>query len=307
MKRARRSNRGSATVLIMLIGAVLIAIGVGFNWLVKEHIRASETLRDKTEAVLKARSAFDMLLYLLLNGEMMRNEIIVSGMEGITDLKAIPLDGKEIEVTQAVHARLRDSNGRISLVNVDRFVLERLIRNTGIVDNPSVPVDSLLDWIDEDDLTRLNGAEKDYYESVGSPYRPRNYALQYLEEVRFIRGFSDELWNRIQPNITMLPSAGFNPNTASDDNLKAYLNIGDDAVRNLREYMSLKTVATDAELYAIVGRRIDSEEGIYYLPSFNLDIALRVGEPRNLYTITAGLSIGQRTSSPYTVYYWIEQ
>jgi general secretion pathway protein K len=277
MKSICSNNEGSATILMMMIGAVIITVGVGFNWLVKEHIRASEGLRDKTEAVLKARSAFDTALYLLLNGEMTRSEIIINGMDSITSIKSIPLNGKEIALADDIHARFQDTSGEISLFNIDRTVLERLIRNSGLSDNPSVPVDSLLDWVDTDEYSRLNGAEKSYYEAEGNSSIPRNYPLQYAEEILFIRGFSKELWARIQPSLTMLPSGGFNPNTANDEVLKAYLNIGDDSVRGIREYLSRKTIASDTELYTLCGRRIDSENGMYYKPSFNLDVYLTVG------------------------------
>jgi len=290
-----------------LIGAVIITVGLSFNWLVKEHIRASEGLKDKAEAILKARSAYDRLIYLLLNGEMTRKEIVLIGMEEITNLKTIPLNGEEIALADDIRVRIKDTNGRISLSNIDRNVLERLIRNSGLADNPAVPVESLLDWTDADDLSRLNGAEKAYYEGEGRPYLPRNYAVQYVEEIRFIRGFTSELWEKIQPSLTLLPSSGLNPNTADDAVLKAVLNIEDDSVRTLREYLSQRVVGSDAILYSLVGRRIDNEEGAYYVPSFNLDISLSVGQPRSLYKIMAGLNIGQRASAPYTAYYWLEE
>jgi general secretion pathway protein K len=307
MKALISNERGSATILMALIGAVIITVGLSFNWLVKEHIRASEGLKDKAEAILKARSAYDRLIYLLLNGEMTRKEIVLIGMEEITNLKTIPLNGEEIALADDIRVRIKDTNGRISLSNIDRNVLERLIRNSGLADNPAVPVESLLDWTDADDLSRLNGAEKAYYEGEGRPYLPRNYAVQYVEEIRFIRGFTSELWEKIQPSLTLLPSSGLNPNTADDAVLKAVLNIEDDSVRTLREYLSQRVVGSDAILYSLVGRRIDNEEGAYYVPSFNLDISLSVGQPRSLYKIMAGLNIGQRASAPYTAYYWLEE
>jgi general secretion pathway protein K len=308
MTKASVSNeKGSATILMMLIGAVIITIGLSFNWLVREHIRAAEGLKDKTEAILKARSAYDRLIYMLLNGEMTQKEIVILGMEEITDIRTIPLNGEEIALADDIHVSIKDSNGRLSLFNINRDVLERLIRNTGLADNPSIPVESLLDWTDADDLSRLNGAEKAYYEREGLPYIPRNYALQYAEEMRFIRGFTPELWEKIQPSITMLPSSGFNPNTADNSVLKAYLNVSDDSLRILRDYVSKQAIVSDAVLYSLVGRSINNEAGVYYIPSFNVDISLSAGKPRSLYRINAGLNIGQRTATPYSVYYWREE
>jgi general secretion pathway protein K len=307
MKALISSKKGSATILMMLIGVLIVAIGLSFNWLVKEHIKAAEGLKDKTEAILKARSAYDRLIYMLLSGEMTRKEIILTGVEEITNLKTIPLNGEEIALADDIRVRIKDTNGRISLYNIDLNVLERLISNTGLTENPAIPVASLLDWVDTDDLSRVNGAEKAYYEGEGRPYIPRNYGLQYFEEIGFIRGFTKELLGKIQPSLTMLPSTGFNPNTADDAVIKAFLNVSDDSLRILREYVSKQAIISDAVLYSLVGRRIQNEDAAYYLPSFNVDISLSVGQPRSLYKIKAGLNIGQRTATPYTVYYWREE
>lgn len=302
-----QNEKGSATILMMLIGAVIITVGLGFNWLVREHIKASEGLKDKTSAILKARSAFDRLIYLLLLGEMTRKEIVLAGLGEITNIKTIPLNGDEIVLADDIRVRIRDTSGMMSLFDIDRNVLERLIKNTGLVANPSIPADSFLDWTDKDDLSRLSGAEKDYYERERLPYIPRNYAIQYVDEIRFIRGFTPELWAKIQPFLTLMPSSGLNPNTASDSVLKAYLDISDDSLRNLREYLSQKVIWSDTELYSLVGRRIQTEESPCYVPSFNVDISLSVGQPRSLYKIRTGLNIIQKPLAPYTVYYWIEE
>jgi len=50
--------------------------------------------------------------------------------------------------------------------------------------------DSILDWMDEDDRPRAQGAEADYYAGLGLPYRPRNGVPFALEELLLVRGIS---------------------------------------------------------------------------------------------------------------------
>jgi type II secretory pathway component PulK len=50
--------------------------------------------------------------------------------------------------------------------------------------------DSILDWIDADKTPRTSGAELDYYERIGVPYRPRNAIPVTLEELLLIRGMT---------------------------------------------------------------------------------------------------------------------
>lgn len=47
--------------------------------------------------------------------------------------------------------------------------------------------DSLLDWLDGDRTARPSGAELDYYEQTGVPYRPRNALPVTLEEILLVR------------------------------------------------------------------------------------------------------------------------
>ncbi|MBM4276259.1 MAG: general secretion pathway protein GspK [Deltaproteobacteria bacterium] len=302
------SHKGSATILTMLIAAVIITVGLGFNWLVKEHLKASEGLRNKAEAILKARSAYDTILYLLLNGRVTEREVITTLGDEISNLKTLPLDGQKVSLSDDLYIQAQDSNGMLSFVNMNLAVFERLIKKVGGVDNTSGIIDSYLDWIDEDNFVRINGAEEAYYRGQGLPYGPRNYPIQYKEEGEWINGIDKKLYAKIEPYLTMLPTTGFNPNTASDEVLMAYLNIDEGSLRNLRDYMSKKSIASDMELFTITGRRITSgEEGGYFFPSPFIEITVSAGRPRSIYTIKTGLDTRQNVRSPYGILYWKEE
>ncbi|MDT8336094.1 MAG: type II secretion system protein GspK, partial [Desulfurivibrionaceae bacterium] len=51
-----------------------------------------------------------------------------------------------------------------------------------------IVIDSLLDWRDNDDLHRINGAERDYYQGLENPYIPRNGRIEDPAEFFLIRG-----------------------------------------------------------------------------------------------------------------------
>jgi len=310
MKSCIRGDSGSATILMMLIAAVIITVGIGFNWLVREHIRASEGLKNKAEAILKARSAYDTIVYLILNGSVLPKEIVVMGGVDISQIKTLPLNGQEVSLSGDVRIRIQESNGLLSLntINIHNIhPFERLIKRVGFTDTAAIAIDSLLDWVDVDSFSRVNGAEEFYYKGFGLPYGPRNYAVQYMEEIKFIRGFSEELYGKLQPYVTMLPSTGFNPNTASDEVLKAYLDIDEEYLKTLKDYMAKKPVQSDGELFALTGKRITGDEdSIYFSPSSFMDVTVSVGQPKSIYTIKAGLRIVQRKDSPYSILYWRE-
>jgi len=54
--------------------------------------------------------------------------------------------------------------------------------------------DVILDFVDEDDLVRLNGAEKEHYESMGLPYGPFNGTLTSLDQLLLVPGITPQIF-----------------------------------------------------------------------------------------------------------------
>lgn len=300
-------DHGSATLLTMLMAIVIITLGIGFNWLVKEHIKASEVLQKKAEGVLKVRSAYDSLIYLILNGRMSPKEIVSMEGDALFQIQKVPLNGEKVSFLDDIYIQVQDCNGLLSLFNVNKEAMERLIKTVGGVVEASEIIDSYLDWVDSDEFVRLNGGEAFYYRNEGFPYIPRNYPIQFKEEFEWIKGMKKELYKRIEPYFTFLPSLGFNPNTASDEVLMAYLDINEDSLKILKNYISQKAVTSDLELFALTGRKIVHEEGIYFFPSPFLEMIITVGNPRSVYTLRIGVDTRQTIISPYSVLYWKEE
>lgn len=97
--------------------------------------------------------------------------------------------------------RIFDHAGKINLNGIRREQLQLLIEKRLGPDPDYEQVQELLDawadWTDLNDGTSLNGAEKEYYESLDPPYSPRNNGeLDSVEELRLIRGF-DELFKDV--------------------------------------------------------------------------------------------------------------
>jgi general secretion pathway protein K len=302
------NNKGSATFLMVLLVMVILTVSIGFNWLVREYIKSAQAFQQKTEAMLKARSVYDTLIYFMLNGNFTAKEIILPQIERLPEIKSIPLDGGEVSFLEDLAVKAQDANGMLSVTTIKTLPLKRLLTNFGVdSQNADIFIDSILDWIDQDDFTRINGAEKQWYSSQGFNYEPRNYQIQNKEELKLIRGLSPEIYSKIEPYITILPATGFNPNTASDPVLISYLDIGNDTLNVLKEYMKTKPVTSDSELYSLTGRRIVQEEGLYFFPSSFLEITVQAGKPKPFYTIKAGIDLRENIYYPYSIIYWKEE
>ncbi|MGI2000024.1 general secretion pathway protein GspK [Shewanella frigidimarina] len=73
---------------------------------------------------------------------------------------------------------------------------------------PSIMLNSLIDWQDKDDAERINGAEVSYYNRLGMP---TNLPLQTYQEMRHIRGFNNQLLELLHPYVTVRPLGYINP------------------------------------------------------------------------------------------------
>jgi len=88
---------------------------------------------------------------------------------------------------------------RLDLNQVDEETLFSFLLGIGISERRArIMAESLLDWRDEDDFHRLDGAERDFYLSLG--YEPRNGPLKCFSEPVLIRGFDPYLY-WIKPGV----------------------------------------------------------------------------------------------------------
>ena len=125
------SEKGSATLLSLLVSAVMITVGIGFNWVVKEHLKAAEGLKAKAEAMMQARSTYDGLIFSILSGQLRQKEILFTGARGVLGVEGIALGGAGVRLGNEVFVRVQDSSSAISLVSPNLEVLRRLILPEG--------------------------------------------------------------------------------------------------------------------------------------------------------------------------------
>lgn len=73
-----------------------------------------------------------------------------------------------------------------------REILLRLLDELEAEDSDEI-ADCILDWMDTDDLHRLNGVESEYYESLSPPYSAKNGPFDTIEEMLLVKGVTHEL------------------------------------------------------------------------------------------------------------------
>ncbi len=76
---------------------------------------------------------------------------------------------------------------------------------------------TLIDWVDADDIRLAGGDEDDYYQRQRPPYHASNRPLLSVDELRLLEGFDAALVDALRPYVTVHPfvgGRGVNANTA---------------------------------------------------------------------------------------------
>ena len=76
---------------------------------------------------------------------------------------------------------------------------------------------SILDWLDEDDLHHVNGAEKNYYATLPEPYEPKNGPFESLEELTLVKGITPQIFELLRDHLTIYGPGKINVNFASKE------------------------------------------------------------------------------------------
>ncbi len=110
----------------------------------------------------------------------------------------IPLpSGWEVKVS------VQDEGSKLPLNTIDEALLNEILEEELEIDFGTTRElsSTLLDWIDEDEERRLNGAESEDYLSENPPYRAADAPLQSLYELRLLKVWQDEFFDEDgQPN-----------------------------------------------------------------------------------------------------------
>lgn len=123
--------------------------------------------------------------------------------------------------------QIQDGRGLVNLNRISPPLLRRLLAlyNAPETLRNQLP-DTLQDWIDEDEFTRIAGAEKSDYDRLRR-LPPHNARLITPMEAQSIIGWDQvpEMWadDMREPIFSTCSSAGFNPNTAPEKSLLAHM------------------------------------------------------------------------------------
>ena len=178
--------------------------------------------------------------------------------------------------------RISDEEARLNLNTAPPDRVDQLLTALGL-DKQARDIinDSLQDWKDPNDLSRINGAEsEDFYLKLPVPYRARNGALQDTAELLQIRGITREIYRGEEGHpaladlVTVVGRNTVNMNTAPAPVLKA-LGLSDAEITEITQTRT-KTPYTSATATRFVRVGVGYDSATFRIEAEGL-IA---GEPR---------------------------
>ncbi len=103
-----------------------------------------------------------------------------------------------------VEVLIQDERGKIDLNKAPPQLLRGLFAVNGLTAEESdAMTDAILDWRDEDDLRRLNGAEDEDYRAAGLTYGAKDAPFDTVDELRQVLGMTRALFSRVEPALTV--------------------------------------------------------------------------------------------------------
>lgn len=198
---AAGAQRGFVLALTLwILAAIAVVVGLATLWAL-DAVRDAGADRARTEDLVAMRSTRDTVLYLGATRELTRAGLPVDPLADdqrarrlLDDLGGfdveprggeLRLDGQAYAGIGGTRFALQDEAGLVSLVAPSPARLDRLLEVAGVrADERPRLRDTLLDYMDADQLTRLAGAERADYERARRPPPPDRQLLLPVEAMR---------------------------------------------------------------------------------------------------------------------------
>ncbi|MGH7766141.1 MAG: general secretion pathway protein GspK [Candidatus Binatia bacterium] len=258
---ALANQRGVALVIVLWIFIFLFVVAFDFSASVREEGMATHRYAQEAEGYYLALAGFQQGVYELLKLSAQTGQVVLQQGDDLFEG-----NWKKGTLGQGVYeVRFVDEAGKINLNRANDDTLRRIFMHLGVDERQrNTIVDSIMDWRDEDDLHRLNGAESDYYLTLSPPYTARNGAFDTVEDLLWVKGMTAELFYGREGGVglkeifTLDSPAGVNLRTMTAPVCVALLGIPLEKCRAFIEQRAKLSEKTLADLLRLLGIADDS-------------------------------------------------
>ncbi|MFK5927668.1 MAG: type II secretion system minor pseudopilin GspK [Desulfuromusa sp.] len=208
------NQNGMALLLVLIIVALLSALVIEFSFSTLVDLRATETFRDRTKAYYLARGGIEAARTILQED---KNDFDHPSEFWGHLLVNIPAGDGDVSIT------ITDLTGRLNLNFVadnhgnplpgyHRFVA--LCKDILLLDQLQAQelADSLVYWFNTDKTKTT--PDDNYYARLHPPYHRRGEKLTIIDELKLVKGFDLQRFEKLKPYIRVVGEEQINLNTA---------------------------------------------------------------------------------------------
>ena len=194
--RSKKSNRGFAVIIAMIAVTVLSLLAGAFAYSMKIETRLASNSNHDEQMLWLGRAGVERARWILaLEAQLpfsSQNQIWAGG-PGVGPETNGPLAGislNDFPVGEGtVSLKLIEMESKLNINTADTPLIQQVLTTMGVdASFMSLVADSVQDWIDVDDGTRMAGAESDYYQGLNPPYYAKNAPLDDISELLLIKG-----------------------------------------------------------------------------------------------------------------------
>ncbi len=185
-------QQGFVLPVVLVLLALMMSVAIGVVWMLDQQRTSVALQRKQLQAQQDMQATEATLKYLLAtrpfnNGGLAANVFSPTPLyqDDLNAKETLLLDGRWYQGVGQTRFSLQDQSGLAPLnySNDELKLLDKLLASEGIAINERQHLmDTLNDYIDADDLKRLNGAESSDYRRAGLP-PPANRSLQLPQEL----------------------------------------------------------------------------------------------------------------------------
>jgi general secretion pathway protein K len=332
-KRLVQPEQGIALFMVLWVLILLSAIATEFCFAMRTEVNMVRNFKEQTEAYYIALAGLNRAIYELLRNESSpeKKKLLPDENEETaemtprwrmnTDIPQVPFAGGQFKV------RIGNEAGKININTADEPLLKMMLNGFEIEEQEkSIIVDSIMDWRDENDLHRMNGAENDYYQSLSRPYECKNGDFDAIEELLLVRGITPEIfYGGLKNMVTAFKDDGSKRgkvrrrsskaggskiciNAASRAMLLSLPQMTDELAQSIidfrkeADFKSLGEVTTllGADVYGAISRHITLTPSAYY----EIEASGSIIDSRTRQGISATVEINRSIKNGYRIVQW---
>jgi type II secretory pathway component PulK len=207
MKTALRPQSGGmALILAMIAVFVFSAMAAGFALSMKVEARLAQAADAEQRLLWAGRSGVEMAAWILAQPPQPNQpfdclyQVWAGGSGGPgssnSPFSSLSLDQIQLDDdTWFERPVIEDLDRKININTATPDVIKQALTSMGVDANEmSVVSDSIVDWIDGNDLPQGAGAESDYYQGLPLPYFAKNAPIDDIAELLLIKGVTREMY-----------------------------------------------------------------------------------------------------------------